>query len=131
MTIVNDAYAVTPDHIEWDEVHPDGTKSATLVGTREVGVAFTYTFWIPAGFWDGAHSHSAAAHLVVAQGELRLGYGASERRDATSRFPTGSFVYVPAGAIHYDGAEIDTLLIGTAVGPWATEYIQPSSATLL
>lgn len=115
--------ATTVDGIAWQQTNPDGTKSATLVGSRDPGVTFTYAFFVPAGVWDEPHSHVAAAHLVVACGELRLGYGTQLDRDAAACFPAGSFLYVPAGAIHFDGAEQDTILLGTAVGPWSTDYV--------
>ncbi len=35
----------------------------------------------------------------------------------------GSFLYVPAGAVHFDGAKQDTVLVGTAIGPWSTDYV--------
>lgn len=117
------AFATTIDSIAWEQSHPDGTRSATLVGTRLPGVTFTYAFYIPAGFWDEPHSHAADAHLVVARGELRLGYGDRLDRDAASDHPAGSFLYVPRGAVHFDGAEVDTVLLGTAVGPWSTDYV--------
>ena len=110
------------DEIPWDQTNEDGTKAATLVGTRAPGVTFTYAFFIPAGVWDKPHSHLADAHLVVARGELRLGYGSRLDPAAADRYPAGSFLYVPAGAVHYDGAEKDTVLLGTAVGPWSTDY---------
>jgi len=106
----------------WEQESLDGTKSATLVGAREPGVTFTYAFLVPAGVWDAPHSHIADAHLVIARGELRLGYGPTLDRDAAARFPAGSFLYVPAGAVHFDGADEDTVLLGTAVGPWSTDY---------
>ena len=115
--------ALRIDEIPWAEMHPDGTRSATLVGHRDPGVVFTYAFAIPAGVWDLPHSHVADAHLVVAQGELRLGYGAVPDKTAARCFPAGSFLYVPAGAVHFDGAEEDTVLLGTAVGPWSTDYV--------
>lgn len=117
------AFATTIEDIPWEQTNPDGTRSATLVGTREPGVMFTYAFFIPAGFWDKPHSHSAAAHLVVARGELRLGYGPRFEPEAARRFPAGSFLYVPGGAVHVDGAEEDTVLLGTAMGPWSTDYL--------
>lgn len=116
------AFATTIENIAWEQTNTDGTRSATLVGNRSPGVTFTYAFFIPAGFWDGPHSHSADAHLVVARGELRLGYGDQLDREAADHYPTGSFLYVPGGAVHFDGAEQDTVLLGTAVGPWSTEY---------
>lgn len=69
------AFATTIEGIAWEHTNPDGTRSATLVGARQPGMTFTYAFFIAAGVWDEPHSHSADAHLVVARGELRLGYG--------------------------------------------------------
>lgn len=119
------AFSTSTEAIDWQQENPDGTRSATLVGTREAGVAFTYAFFVPAGVWDAPHSHVAAAHLVVARGELRLGYGSKLDRDEAKIHSAGSFLYVPAGAVHFDGAECDTVLIGTAVGPWSTDYVDP------
>lgn len=123
MTNAAPAFATAVDDIAWEQTSPDGTRSATLVGTRQPGVTFTYAFLIPARFWDAPHSHCADAHLVVARGELRLGYGDRLDRSAAQRFPVGSFLYVPAGAVHFDGAEEETVLLGTAVGPWSTDYL--------
>ncbi|MCZ4518263.1 cupin domain-containing protein [Rhodococcus ruber] len=113
--------------IPWDTFHDDGTRSATLVGTRDPGIMFSYAFFIPAGVFDAAHFHSADVHLLVAAGELRLGYGTALDVSATSRFPPGSFLWVPSGAAHFDGADEDTVIIGTAVGPWATDYLNEST----
>ncbi|ACV05601.1 hypothetical protein Ksed_05330 [Kytococcus sedentarius DSM 20547] len=115
-------FSTTCDQIAWEQTNPDGTRSATLVGTRQPGVTFTYAFFIPAGVWDQPHSHLSDARLVVARGELRLGYGHRLDRDAATQHPVGSFLHVPGGATHFDGAEVDTILIGTAVGPWSTDY---------
>lgn len=117
----------TVDNIPWETLHDDGTKSATLVGTREPGVMFTYAFFIPAGVFDAPHSHIADFHLHVAKGELRLGYGTSFARDDAAAYPTGSFLWVPAGAVHFDGALEDTIIVGTAVGPWNTDYTSHDS----
>ena len=61
--------------IPWEAAAEDGTRAATRIGTRDVGVQFTYAFLIPPHAYDQPHSHSADAHLVVASGELLLGYG--------------------------------------------------------
>jgi len=37
-------------------------------------------------------------------------------------FPAGSFVVVPAGAVHFDGADEETIILGVASGVWATRY---------
>ncbi|GLI25763.1 hypothetical protein ARHIZOSPH14_00050 [Agromyces rhizosphaerae] len=116
------ARSFDPGRIPWETVHDDGTKSATLVGDRGPGRMFTYAFFIPAGVFDAPHSHAADAHLHVASGALRLGYGTVLEQSLTERFPEGSFLFVPAHAIHFDGADVDTVLIGTATGPWSTDY---------
>jgi quercetin dioxygenase-like cupin family protein len=119
---LNEPFSMVPQNIPWDEVHPDGTKSATLNGTRDPGVAFTYAFFLPAGFWDQPHSHVADARVFVVSGELRLAYGGSLDKAAADRYPAGSYLFVPAGAVHFDGAEEDTTIVGVAVGPWSTDY---------
>jgi quercetin dioxygenase-like cupin family protein len=122
-----DGLAWHPDAIPWQEIGADRTKYALLEGRRDkAGEAFTYAFFIPAGFWDAPHWHIADARVSVISGKLKLAYGTSFDRGATEVFGPGAFVLVPANAIHYDGADEDTLIIGTAVGPWATHYIDPS-----
>ena len=124
MTAASNApFAVHVDEIRWDRLHPDGTRSTTICGSREAGRSFAYGFAIPAGVWDAPHSHSAEVWIVVARGELRLGYGPTLDRSAASVYPVGSFLCIPAGAAHFDGAGIDTVIIGTAVGPWSTAYV--------
>jgi quercetin dioxygenase-like cupin family protein len=113
-----------PDDIAWQRTNPDGTRFALLEGVRDKpGVPFTYAFFIPAGVWDRPHSHAATAHVLVARGTLALGYGKKLDRARARRFPVGSILLVPAGAVHFDGASEETVIIGTAIGPWSTDYI--------
>lgn len=120
---MGDRHFVHVADIQWEHVFADGTKSATLVGSREAGVQFTYAFFIPAGVWDAPHSHCADAHVYVMSGELRLAYGTRFDRAAAQVFRVGSYLYVPAGDVHFDGAETDTIILGNAVGPWSTDYV--------
>lgn len=118
-----DRYAVHVDDIEWDHVFPDGTKSATVVGSRDSGVQFTYAFFIPGGFWDAPHSHCADAHVYVMSGELKLAYGTHADQSLAQAYAAGSYLFVPAGDVHFDGADVDTIILGNAVGPWSTDYV--------
>jgi hypothetical protein len=123
-----------PDTIAWQRTNPDGTRFALLEGTRDTaGGPFTYAFFIPAGAWDAPHSHAATARVFVARGTLRLGYGAVLNRVKARAFPAGSILIVPAGAVHFDGSAQDTIIIGTAIGPWSTDYVDrgamPSAGT--
>lgn len=116
------------DQIPWQAEGANGTRFALLEGRRDVaGMPFTYAFSIPAGVWDGPHSHSATARIFVAKGTLRIGFGESNDKRAAKSYPAGSVVVVPAGAIHYDGSDEYTVIIGTAIGPWSTHYIDGAS----
>ncbi|NBC17250.1 MAG: DUF4437 domain-containing protein, partial [Bacteroidetes bacterium] len=112
----------------------DGTKYALLEGRRDVaGEAFTYAFFLPGGFFDPPHWHTADARICVLRGTLHLGYGEQYDARALQAFEAGTYLVVPAGAPHFDGAHEDTLIIGTAEGLWATHYVdhrvQPSAGT--
>lgn len=120
-------FAGTRDAIPWQEEASDGTKYALLEGSRDVaGSPFSYAFFIPRGFWDPPHRHTADARVFVASGTLYLGEGEVEDRAKLQAFPAGSLVIVPANAWHFDGSDEDTLIFGCAVGPWATHYADPT-----
>jgi hypothetical protein len=124
----------TPDSIPWQRTNPDGTRFALREGRRDTAAEpFSYAFFIPAGVWDGPHSHSQTARVFVARGTLWLGYGNRLDRSKARAFPAGSYVLVPAGAVHFDGSDRDTMIIGTASGTWSTDYIDkaapPSAGT--
>ena len=116
-----DPLAWTLSDIDWPEPAADGTKYRVLEGSRESGT-FSYAFFIPAGLWDPAHWHSQDARVFVAEGELRIGYGIDSDHAEIEVYPAGSFLVVPANAVHFDGAEVDTTILGVASGPWSTTY---------
>jgi len=114
----------TPQTIHWQETNPDGTRYAVLQGRRDVpGEAFTYAFFIPAGYWEH-HWHSADARVAVVQGELKVAYGPTLDKAHAQGYGVGSFILVPKNVQHTMGATVDTIIIGTAVGPWATHRHQ-------
>ncbi|GBQ26876.1 hypothetical protein AA12717_2494 [Gluconacetobacter sacchari DSM 12717] len=117
-----------PDAIPWQMTAADGTRYALLEGKSEKErEPFSYAFSIPAGVWDAPHSHSATARVFVAKGVLRIGYDSSFDHSRAKSYPAGSYVIVPAGVVHFDGSDTDTIIIGTATGPWTTTYVDRSS----
>jgi hypothetical protein len=118
--------------IPWRSAAPNGTKYALLEGDRnDAGGSFTYAFFIPAGVWDSPHHHSTTARVFVAKGALGLGYGDRLDRASAKSYSEGSFVVVPGGANHFDGSDVDTIIIGVATGVWSTTYLdgsKPASA---
>lgn len=141
LALVPDVAAAAPDSapetspagwmvatIPWQNQAPNGTRFALLEGRRDqAGVPFSYAFFIPAGTWDAPHSHSATARVFVARGALRIGSGDQADRTKAVTYPAGSYLLVPAGAVHFDGADEDTVIIGTATGVWSTHYLDGSA----
>ncbi len=124
MTTQPGAVVITPATIPWGPTAADGTRFALLDGQREVaGQQFSYAFALPPGAWDKPHSHSSTARIFVLKGVLKLGWGAAMDKAQAQAFPAGSFVVVPAGAVHFDGADEETIILGVASGVWATRYV--------
>ncbi|SPE45007.1 hypothetical protein SBA7_610017 [Candidatus Sulfotelmatobacter sp. SbA7] len=53
-------------------------------------------------------------------GALLLAVGSNPDKKGARSYPAGSFVFVPANMEHTMGADVDTIIIGTAIGPWKT-----------
>lgn len=124
------AVVIMPDAIPWGPPAADGSRFALLDGVRDVaGQPFSYAFALPAGVWDKPHSHSTTARIFVLKGTLKLGWGAHLDKAHAHAFPAGSFVVVPAGAVHFDGADEETIILGVASGVWATRYQDGSTGS--
>jgi len=91
-------------------------------GRRDVpGESFTYAFFIPAGYHEH-HWHSSDARVVVVQGALKVSFGETLDLEHLKTYPTGTYLLVPANVKHTMAADADTVIIGTAVGPWSTHH---------
>ncbi len=111
-----------PENIFWQRTDSDGTKWAVLEGDKDApGKAFTYAFFLPAGHWEH-HFHNQDARVAVVSGALKVAVGPELDKAGAKTYPAGSFLYVPANVQHTMGADVDTICIGTAVGPWKTHY---------
>jgi quercetin dioxygenase-like cupin family protein len=117
-------------NIEWQKTDPDGTKWAVLEGRSDApGEAFTYAAFIPAGFHE-FHSHPSDARVAVVQGVPKVSFGETSDLEHLKSYPVGSFLFVPANVPHTMAADEDTIIIGTAVGPWHT-IIPPTISTTI
>jgi quercetin dioxygenase-like cupin family protein len=106
--------------ITWQIVDPDGNKWAVLEGNKDApGKAFTYAFLIPRGYWEH-HSHNQDARVAVISGALKVSIGHTFDKEGAKTYPAGSYLFVPANVEHTMGADTDTIVIGTAIGPWKT-----------
>jgi quercetin dioxygenase-like cupin family protein len=124
------AVAIAPDAIPFGPPAADGSRFAVLDGVRDMaGQQFSYAFALPPGLWDKPHRHSTTARIFVMKGTLKLGWGPKMDKAHARAFPAGSFVVVPAGAVHFDGADEETIILGVASGVWATRYEDGSAGS--
>jgi len=113
--------------IQWQQVDSDGTKWAILEGRSELpGEAFTYAAFVPAGFCNH-HRHTTDARVAVVQGTLKVSFGDALDVQSLKPYPAGSFLFVPANVKHTMATDEDTILIGTAFGPWDTHHHERDS----
>ncbi len=109
-------------NIQWQKVDSDGTKWAVLEGDKDAaGKTFTYAFFIPAGYWEH-HWHSQDARVAVIAGALKVAKGDKLDKESARSYPVGSYLFVPANVQHTMGADVDTIIIGSAEGPWKTYH---------
>ena len=64
------------------------------------------------------------------RGRLSIGDGDTPDHSQARRYPAGSYVVVPGGRHHFDGADEDTVIIGVAAGPWSTTYVDGFASRL-
>ncbi len=106
--------------IQWQKIDPDGSKWSVLEGRSDMsGEAFTYAAFIPAGFHEH-HWHGTDARVVVVQGTLKVSFGETLDLEHLKAYPVGTYLFVPANVKHTMAADEDTIIIGTAAGPWHT-----------
>lgn len=88
-----------------------------LAGARDQAGLFAQRLVLPPDYCSPVHTHDGELHGLILRGTLRLGIadsiGALEVRD----YPAGSFVAVPAGRRHVEGARVKTEIYVTGVGP--------------
>src|SRR5262249_54206637 len=101
-------------NIPWQTIDKDGTKWAVLEGDKDAdGKSFTYAFFIPAGYWEH-HWHTQDARVAVIMGALKVAQSETLDKEKAIAYPVGSYLFVPANVQHTMGADVDTIIIGTA-----------------
>jgi hypothetical protein len=58
----------------------------------------------------------------VVLGALKVSFSDKLDKAGAKGHSVGSFLYFPANVQHTMGADVDTIIIGTALGPWKTHH---------
>jgi len=122
-----DAAIVTSrDSIPWRDGPWPGVQIANLErGGEGPERGTTFLLKLPDGFWIAPHHHPSNKRITVLSGTVLLAFGDEFTPDSAERLPAGSFALVPSGEIHYEGAQGETVVQFSAVGPWGTIFVDP------
>lgn len=119
----------TPEEIEWKPAPdslPPGAQAALLEGDPKKPGFFALRLKLPAGYKIPAHFHPVQERVTVIDGVFQLGMGNTFDAKALKKYPTGSYLSMPAGMRHFatslDGAVIQL----NTVGPWGISYVDPA-----
>jgi hypothetical protein len=102
-----------------------GPRVVPLSGSRDQPGLFAQSLILPPGYCSAVHTHNGELHGLVRQGTLRLGVADSSGKLTFGEYPEGSFVPVPAGRAHVEGASAaqETEIYVTGVGPIRTTIV--------
>lgn len=100
-----DFATISPEDIEWVLI-PDAHGAEYTVVYGDPAQAGTYVIRVhfPAGVMDLPHSHSADRHVTVLEGTWYAGTGQDFDPASAAALNAGSYMFHPAGGIHWDGA---------------------------
>jgi quercetin dioxygenase-like cupin family protein len=108
------------DELDWG---PDLSKIKTIVLQGDPNAAGFYIIRIrfPPGNASRPHHHSHDRFITVIQGTWWVGKGAHYDMSSTQPIKPGGFMKHPAGAIHYDGAKDEAVIVEIrGMGPVTT-----------
>jgi hypothetical protein len=122
-----------PSWIDLEE--PPSTTAAPrvvpLAGARERPGLFAQRLLLPPGYCSAVHTHNGQLDGLVLRGTLKLGVADSSGKLRVLEYPPGSFVPVPAGRAHVEGARAGqvTEIYVTGVGPIRTTIVDSAKAS--
>lgn len=120
-----DFATVVPEDLDWVLI-PDGLGAAYAVVFGDPDKAGTYVVRVrfPAGVMDLPHSHSADRHVTVLEGTWYAGTGPIFDAGAAAPLGAGSYMFHPAGGVHWDGAAGDADAVVQIIGNGPVETRQ-------
>ena len=92
---------------------PDLTRTKTVVLHGDPNAPGFYIIRIrfPAGATSRPHSHDQDRFITVVQGTWYAGRGATYDMNQTVAIKAGGFMKHPAGAVHFDGAKDEAVIV--------------------
>lgn len=108
---------VPPDSVRWQPVpNSHGVESALIAGNPSQPGTYVIRVKFPPHVMDRPHSHSRDRHVTVLQGRWFAGTGPGFAPDKAEMLPAGSYMFHPAGGVHWDGSNSDETVIVQIIG---------------
>jgi quercetin dioxygenase-like cupin family protein len=116
---------VAPEDLDWKPI-PDGLGAAFAIVHGDPTKAGIYVIRVrfPAGVMDYPHSHSKDRHVTVLEGAWHAGTGPTFDPASAAVLPAGSYMFHPAGGVHWDGAAGDEDAVVQIIGNGPVETRQ-------
>lgn len=121
-----DFLLIPPEKVEWKDAG-GGAKLAVIYGDPGKPGLYVIRAYFPPGVMSAPHFHGEDRHVVVVQGTWNAGTDDSWDPQSTTALKQGSYMFHPAGAVHYDGsagAEGAVVQI-VGMGPSKTTFLFP------
>ena len=124
-TTTKDFVTIKREQIVWKDGDL-GVKSTVLFGDPTKAGLYIVRNIFPAGIMSTPHSHDQDRYVTVIRGTWNAGTSPSWDPASTNPLPTGSVMFHPAGAVHFDGSikdETEVQIMG--MGPVTTKSVYP------
>ncbi len=124
-----DFTTVTPDQLTWREVpNSHGVRAAVVSGDPSKPGLYVIRVRFPPHIMDRPHTHSQDRYVTVLEGRWVAGTGAQFDPAAAKPMPAGSYMFHPAGAVHWDGSNSaePALVQIIGMGPVTSADVDPA-----
>ena len=109
--------------LSWDE-SSDRVQTKMLYGDPSKEGLYIMRIRFPANRGSSPHYHTQDRFITVIEGTWYAGTDASHDMNKTTAIPAGGFMIHPAGAVHYDGAKDEPVVVEIrGMGPVATKQV--------
>lgn len=120
---------VKPDQINWRAVpNSPGVMAAVIDGDPSQPGMYVIRVRFPPHVMDRPHRHSQDRYVTVLEGRWAAGTGERFDPGSASPMPVGSYMYHPAGGVHWDGSNSDEPAIVQIIGmgPVTSQDVDPT-----
>lgn len=124
---VKDFLRVAPQDVKWvRDTDGSGVERATIFGDPSKPGIYVVRIKFPRGVMSMPHYHREDRHAIVLSGTWYTGTDSTFAPEKTKGLPPGSYMFHPAGEVHYDGAkEEEVVLQIVGYGPTSTVRLKP------